>query len=347
MEGVLGRTVSSLAKRVSWKAYSDFLAYRGRYLEAVDYLQDLAARKENPEIERRLVRLRGEAGSVLVKNSKPLTRPCVTAEDVVPGFPLSLGRNEISNSAVRKGIATNGCVWVKGFFDAAQTKKLQTVVLQSLRALEQATNEGKTRCSPWYEYYVPRVAPPSAALKDRYSNRHGSLRVCDTPRGLSTWLQLAQEAGLLEIVRDYLSARPILSTFKTTFRQPRPGPENKVWHQDGAFMGPVRTLNVWVALTKCGRNAPGMDFIPERMDILETGTEDAVFNWSVAPSIVNQRFSNSIVRPEFDAGDILLFDETLLHRTAIEPTMTSPRYAIESWFFHPSAYPREFAVFAV
>ncbi len=347
MEGVLGRTVSSLTKKISWKMYSDFLASQKRYLEAVDYLQNLAAQKENSEIERQLVRLRGEAGLSLIKNSKPMIEPCVTAGEAVPGFPLSVTRGEISHTVVRKGIASNGCVWVKGFFDASHTKQLQTVVHHSLQALEQATNEGKTRVSPWYEYYVPRITPPSAAYKDRFSNRLGSLRICDTPRGLCTWLHLAKESGLLQIVQDYLSARPILTTFKTTFRQPKPGPENKTWHQDGAFMGPVRTLNVWVALTKCGRDAPGMEFIPERMNILETGTDDAVFNWSVAPSLVNQRFSNRIVRPEFEPGDILLFDETLLHRTYIEPTMTSARYAIESWFFHPSAYPDEYAVLAV
>lgn len=347
MEGVMGRAVSSLAKKVSWKAYSDLLAYQGRYLEAVDYLQDLAAQKESFEIERRLVQLRGEAGAVLVRDSQPMPHPCVTDEDVAPGFPLSIATDEISPSAVRKGIATNGFLWVKGFFDDTQTKRLQSVVQHSLKALEHATAEENSGGTPWYEYYVPRITPPSAAFKDRISNRYGSLRICDTPRGLSTWLHLAQESGLLQIVQDYLSTRPILSTFKSTFRQPKPGPENKAWHQDGAFMGPVHTLNVWVALTNCGRDAPGMDLIPERMEILETGTEDAIFDWSVAPALINRRFADRIVRPEFEAGDILLFDETLLHRTAIEPTMTSARYAIESWFFHPSAYPEEFAVLAV
>ena len=46
------------------------------------------------------------------------------------------------------------------------------------------------------------------------------------------------------------------------------------------------------------------------------------------------------VRPLFHAGDALLFDDLFLHRTAIDPSMTRPRYAIESWFFAPTDYPK-------
>jgi hypothetical protein len=35
----------------------------------------------------------------------------------------------------------------------------------------------------------------------------------------------------------------------------------------------------------------------------------------------------------------LLFDDLFLHRTAVDPAMTRDRYAIETWFFAPSAYP--------
>ena len=37
--------------------------------------------------------------------------------------------------------------------------------------------------------------------------------------------------------------------------------------------------------------------------------------------------------------DVLLFDDLFLHRTAADPTMPRRRYAIETWFFAPSAYP--------
>ena len=48
----------------------------------------------------------------------------------------------------------------------------------------------------------------------------------------------------------------------------------------------------------------------------------------------------AVVRPEFEAGDALLFDHLFLHRTAVAPGMSLERHAMETWFFAPSAYPK-------
>jgi len=53
-----------------------------------------------------------------------------------------------------------------------------------------------------------------------------------------------------------------------------------------------------------------------------------------------------LIVPEFDPGDALLFDEMFLHQTGSDPSMPNPRYAIESWFFGPSAYPDDFVPIA-
>jgi len=36
---------------------------------------------------------------------------------------------------------------------------------------------------------------------------------------------------------------------------------------------------------------------------------------------------------------MLMFDEWILHRTSRLPGMSKLRYALESWFFAPSAFP--------
>jgi hypothetical protein len=46
-----------------------------------------------------------------------------------------------------------------------------------------------------------------------------------------------------------------------------------------------------------------------------------------------------IIRPIFEPGDALFFDELFLHQTGSDPSMPRPRYAIESWFFGASAFP--------
>ncbi len=103
----------------------------------------------------------------------------------------------------------------------------------------------------------------------------------------------------------------------------------------------LRTVNVWLSLSDCGVEAPGLDLVPRRLDeILQTGTEGAWFDWSVAPDLVAAAAADEVpVRPVFAPGDVALFDEFNLHRTALDPAMTNPRYAIESWFFAPSMYP--------
>jgi hypothetical protein len=53
------------------------------------------------------------------------------------------------------------------------------------------------------------------------------------------------------------------------------------------------------------------------------------------------------VRPIFEPGDALFFDELFLHQTASDPAMPNPRYAIESWFFAPSGFPGDYAPLVV
>jgi ectoine hydroxylase-related dioxygenase (phytanoyl-CoA dioxygenase family) len=116
------------------------------------------------------------------------------------------------------------------------------------------------------------------------------------------------------------------------------------WHQDGAFLGmDIRTVNVWITLSDCGIEAPGLDVVPRRLDaLLPTGTEGAIFDWSTGDPVVRAAAGDTpVVRPQFRAGDALLFDQMFMHRTAADPAMKHDRYAIESWFFAPSRYPQD------
>jgi hypothetical protein len=53
------------------------------------------------------------------------------------------------------------------------------------------------------------------------------------------------------------------------------------------------------------------------------------------------------VRPIFEPGDALFFDEMFLHQTGSDPSMPNPRFAIESWFFGGTAFPGDYAPLAV
>jgi hypothetical protein len=91
-----------------------------------------------------------------------------------------------------------------------------------------------------------------------------------------------------------------------------------------------------------------MDVVPRRLDgIVPSGTEGADFSWSISEQVAQEAAGETgIVRPIFEPGDVLLFDELFLHTTAAEPSMNKSRWAIESWFFGASASPAKYSPLA-
>ena len=184
------------------------------------------------------------------------------------------------------------------------------------------------------------------AIVDRaWFRRTGAELASDSPRGLFNLINCLQDAGITDMVTEYLGERPALSVRKTSLRQvPKDVNAEHGWHQDGAFLGHgIRTVNVWIALTDCGVDAPSLDMVPRRLPgIVPTGTEGAAFDWSVSQLAVRDAAGDTPpVRLQFREGDAIIFDEMNLHRTAGGPGMTKDRFAIEAWFFAPSCYPLE------
>jgi ectoine hydroxylase-related dioxygenase (phytanoyl-CoA dioxygenase family) len=91
-----------------------------------------------------------------------------------------------------------------------------------------------------------------------------------------------------------------------------------------------------------------MDIVPKRIDeILPSGTEGTSIAIQIHEDIARAAGGEGgVVRPIFEPGDVLLFDEMFLHTTAAEATMPNTRYAIESWFFGASAFPEDYVPIA-
>ena len=94
----------------------------------------------------------------------------------------------------------------------------------------------------------------------------GGVLLCDSPAIQFRVLDLYRRIGLQAVVTEYLGGRPVLSANKCTLRRVSPETVGG-WHQDGAFLGAgVRAVNLWLALTDCGIDAPGMDLVARRLD---------------------------------------------------------------------------------
>jgi hypothetical protein len=176
----------------------------------------------------------------------------------------------------------------------------------------------------------------------------GGVLAADAPPLAFELSEIFRAAGLPALVEAYLGEPALISVEKTTLRKAEPSVAG-AWHQDGNFMGAVRSLNLWLSLSRCGDEAPGLDVVPRRLDdLVTTQTEEAVLDIQVSQRQAEDAAGDRpIERPIFEPGDALFFDELFLHKTGSDPTMPNPRFAIENWFFGASAFPSEYAPLAL
>jgi hypothetical protein len=285
--------------------------------------------------------LRHEAFASLAPRAPAAARP-ITAASGDPGPLTGLRPEELDPAALHDGLARHGCVLVRGLISQDRAEDLAAGIDHALDAFDAGLDGASRReTSPWYAPFQPSSGQYRVGGRRNWVRASGGVWTADSPRMLFELLELIDETGIGELVTAHLGERPALSANKCTLRRV-PVTTNTNWHQDGAFLGAdVRTLNLWLCLSRCGADAPGLDILPRRLDgVLETGTDGALFDWSVSPNLVAGLSERTpVICPRFEAGDALLFDHLFLHRTAVGPEMTRERHAIETWFFAPSSYP--------
>ena len=198
----------------------------------------------------------------------------------------------------------------------------------------------------YYDEFRPE--PPYKVDERVWVQEGGGVFACDSPRLMLEMIDLFERAGLPGVIRDYLGEPIAVSAQKCTLRKAQPEIAG-AWHQDGRFLPDARAVNVWLSLSHCGEDAPGLDLVPRRIDhLLESGVVNPAFEIMISDELVRETAGDAgVIRPVFAPGDALLFDELFLHQTGSDPAMPNPRYAVESWFFGTSAFPSEYAPLAI
>jgi hypothetical protein len=303
--------------------------------------------RESPDgqRERRLVELRHLAGIALLEQADGGVRFPEPAFERLPdrnGELAGVSPADLSPELVRAGILRDGCLLIRGLVERDEALELASEIDRAFDARD-AVQEGGRGDAALYDEFLPDPRFRESLGREWIAGG-GGLWAADSPHVLFRMLDTFERGRLLDAIRGYLNEPPVISVQKCTLRRVDPD-AGAGWHQDGAFMGDVRALNVWLSLSRCGDEAPGMDVIPQRLDgIVPTGTEGALFDWSVSPQVVEETAGETgVLRPIFEPGDVLLFDELFLHSTAAEPSMPKSRWAIESWFFGASAAPSDYS----
>jgi hypothetical protein len=324
-------------------ALADALEEEGRLLEAAEMLTTAIRLRRDVVQERRLVRLRHRAFALLDRSLPPPAWPPFVPEDLpgTDGSPI-VEAGELTSAVLRNGILRHGCLVVRGLIPAPRVARLCEVIDRAFEAFD-ATVAGNARpeMAAWFD---PFEAMPHADEARAWARKAGGIFTADSPRAFFEFLATMQELGIDRLITAYLGERPTLSAEKCMLRKTDPGQFMSNWHQDGAFLGDgIRTVDAWFALSPCGIDAPGMDVLPFRIDrLLTTGEGDnAAFDWTVSAETLISEFPDAQVwRPVFEPGDAIFLDHLSLHRTGAYPGMTKLRYALESWWFASSAYPR-------
>lgn len=318
------------------------LAQRGLFDEAIDYATAENIRARNANLERNLVLWRHQAFAGVDLSRRRSQWP--------PQFTDPFARNEslpeltaaqLDLEHLGGGITHHGALIVRGLF-SSQEASYFAAGIDTAMAARDASAQGDSTDESWHMRF-PLPDHSSLAMTRPWLQSVGGLLLADSPRMLFDLLESFKRKRIDRLVGNYLGERPALSVGKSTLRRV-PVTAGIEWHQDGAFLGnQTRTVNLWIALTECGVDAPGLDMIARRLPgIVQTGTHGALYDWSVGDEMAIQAAQGRpIVSPHFQAGDAVFFDQLLLHRTGIRPAMAQQRWAIETWFFAPSTYPME------
>jgi hypothetical protein len=305
-------------------------------------------RSRDHQREREQLRTRNLAGIDLIESKgerSPRPEPDFDALPAGDQLP-DISPGQVTPELLRAGILRHGCLLVRGLVPRRDATRFAKQIERSFQERErhdagQKFNDG---------YYAGFDPDPryGETLSRQWIKSGGGLLAVDSPILSSEMLEMFGAAGLLDLAHSYLGEPPLIAADKTTLRRADPS-VGGAWHQDGKFMGDVNALNVWLALSRCGDEAPGLDIVPKRLEQhVTTQTDEAWLDNMVSQRMAEEAAGETpILRPIFEPGDVLLFDELFLHKTASDPAMLNPRYAIENWFFGPSGFPADYAPLAV
>jgi hypothetical protein len=316
-------------------------------LAEIEGLHHLNREQPSGDAERRVLHLRNLAGLRLMESAgSSAGHPDPDFAELPDGDRLpEIDAADVTPELLRAGIR-HGCLLVRGLVPRSDAVYFAQEIERSYSERDLHNDQ-----KPFNDRYYCEFEPDPRRRQDMargWIKAGGGLLVVDSPLLSAELRDLLQRAGLPELIESYLGEPPLVAAEKTTLRKAAPTVPG-AWHQDGKFMGEVNALNLWLSLSRCGDDAPGLDIVPRRIDHhVVTETDEAMFDHMVSQRVAEREAGDvGIVRPIFEPGDAMLFDELFLHKTGSDPAMSKPRFAIEHWFFGASGFPADYAPLSV
>jgi ectoine hydroxylase-related dioxygenase (phytanoyl-CoA dioxygenase family) len=235
----------------------------------------------------------------------------------VSGHHPDLAADDAAASELDRLLANCGAVLLRGFLDLAAVRSLLTVTENLFEDREKKRSRGELSEKEEREY-----------LRNSFTYREFNARFPEEANSI-------RHPHYVGMAARYLRKEPVPSHI-TALRRVTPGNGATIlpYHQDQSVMGKP-SLNLWVALTPCGRAAPGLEIVlTGRTELLETHapeeTQFATNRSQIDPKLVEQTFgSGALWHPEFEPGDAMIFKGTTVHRSYVTAGMAEPRLSAE------------------
>jgi hypothetical protein len=317
---------------------ADALVAEGRYLDAIDALSEANRVERSAAIEERLVVLRRQAFSE-VRDSKGRDTWPPKFEDPFDGVDgaVEIPADELSVEKLGGAIQHHGCLVVRGLMPRPTVDRLVDAIERALQAQEASHNGAPvSETTPWFAPHPDYPVTPRTIDKNR-------VFLADSPRAMFEVAEAFRETGIDSLAAEYLGDRPVMTDKKWMLWRMDRSADVFTFHQEASVFnaGPVRTVNICVALSECGVTSPGFQFYPCRMDQIAEPDPNELYRFALDPeTIARISGDTAVAAPLYDAGDAVLFDEYLLHRTKSSNEMSDVRYSVESWMFAPCGHPR-------
>jgi hypothetical protein len=316
---------------------ADELVAEGRYLDAIDLLSGANRVERSAAVEERLVLLRRQ-GWTEVRDARGRDTWPPKFDDPFDGVEgaIEITADQLSLETVGGAIQHHGCVVVRGLMPKPTADRLIDTINRALDA-QRAHYEGAplSKTTPWF---APHPDYP-VVVRSLDGSR---LFLADSPRAMFEVAEAFRETGIDSLAAEYLGDRPVMMDKKWLLWRMDRSADVFTFHQEASVFnaGPLRTLNVWVALSQCGVTSPGFQFYPCRMDQIAEPQPNEAYRFALSPETISRLTRGvPVAAPIFDPGDAVLFDEYLLHRTKSNNRMTDVRYSLESWMFAPCGHP--------
>ncbi len=240
-------------------ARADELFARGEAIAAIAMLTDANRARRDHRLERRLVTMRFDA---FRQADWPHTRPPVpdAVADLFPGTVIpEIKGVELDVERVRSALLNHGSLIVRGLVGPERVAQLTGDIDRALEGYDAwFGGKGLATAAPWF---VPFAHEPKK-VERKFRRDVGGVLAVDSPPALFDVIDTFDEVGVRRVVSEFFGEQPALLAKKWTLRRVPHDTGESGWHQDGAFMGAdIRSLNVWLALSHCGDDAPGLDVV--------------------------------------------------------------------------------------